>query len=427
MPSNVSHLPVSPGPGPGGGKGSGDATALEPVCAIIESGGGLLELVPTAARALDASLVLIDRARAVLAVAARSPAEEQALVKGGAGVETVELRVSDEVVGQLRVRPRGAPVPAPLLRTVAALVALEVERTGGPDRASRQVTGDFVAALLSRELTGREEIVAAGNELGIDLTRGGFVVVVRAHQIAPADHDWRARLLAVAERGARSTAPGSIAALSPAEDGGGVGEVVVLVSEPDEDAGRRVVEVIVRELNAHLAGVRVSVGYSRLAADPVDFHRAANEALLAANVAEGDEERPVLSFGETGAYRILLSAMSEDPAELQRFYAETLRDIVDYDERYGTELVQTLETYLESDGNVAGTAQKLFTHRHTVRYRLERVRERSGLDVGSSDGREKLSLGLKAMRVLGIAPPGGPASERGSEAGRVPRDPKDRS
>ena len=72
--------------------------------------------------------------------------------------------------------------------------------------------------------------------------------------------------------------------------------------------------------------------------------------------------------------------------------------------------MQTLETFLEADGNVAGTAQRLFTHRHTIYYRLERVRELSGLDVSSSDGREKLSLGLKAMRVLGIAAAGGPAT-----------------
>ena len=48
------------------------------------------------------------------------------------------------------------------------------------------------------------------------------------------------------------------------------------------------------------------------------------------------------------------------------------------------------------------------------------MRELSGLDVGSTDGREKLSLGLKAMRVLGIAHRGGPASEAGAGAGRVP-------
>ena len=44
----------------------------------------------------------------------------------------------------------------------------------------------------------------------------------------------------------------------------------------------------------------------------------------------------------------------------------------------------------------------------------------TGLDCSSTDGREKLSLGLKAMRVLGIANPGGPAFEPGAEGGRVP-------
>ena len=70
--------------------------------------------------------------------------------------------------------------------------------------------------------------------------------------------------------------------------------------------------------------------------------------------------------------------MSEDPGELQRFYAETVEPLVAYDDQYETDLVQTLETFLECDGNVANTASRLFTHRHTVRYRLERVRDLSG-------------------------------------------------
>jgi PucR family transcriptional regulator, purine catabolism regulatory protein len=133
-----------------------------------------------------------------------------------------------------------------------------------------------------------------------------------------------------------------------------------------------------------------------------------------------------LSFEETGAYRLLLPAMSEDPGELQGFFDETVAPLVTYDDQYETELVKTLETFLDADGNVARTAEKLFTHRHTVRYRLERVKELTELDVSSTDGRERLSLGLKAMRVLGIVPPGGPTQEKGTEAGRVPKEQKDR-
>ena len=94
-----------------------------------------------------------------------------------------------------------------------------------------------------------------------------------------------------------------------------------------------------------------------------------------------------------------------------------------YDEQYETELLKTVENYLDHDGNVAATAQTLFTHRHTIRYRLERAKELCGHDATSTEGREKLGLGLKAMRVLGIAPPVGPAGEPGSAGGKVSRQP----
>ena len=134
----------------------------------------------------------------------------------------------------------------------------------------------------------------------------------------------------------------------------------------------------------------------------------------------------VLSFEDTGAYRLLLPAMSDDPAELERFHEETVAPLLAYDDQYETELLRTLETFLDEDGSVARTSEKLFTHRHTIRYRLERVRELTGLDVSSTDGRERLGLGLKAMRVLGIMPSRGPAQEPGAEAGTVPRDGGDR-
>ena len=97
-----------------------------------------------------------------------------------------------------------------------------------------------------------------------------------------------------------------------------------------------------------------------------------------------------------------------DPAELKRFYRETVRPLVSYDEQYETDLLGTLATFLDCDANVNATASRLITHRHTIRYRFERVRELTGLDVSSTDGREKLSLGLKAMRVLGIQRPRDP-------------------
>ena len=53
-----------------------DLGALEAITDAVESGDGLPEVVRAAARALDSSLVLIDRSSSVLAVAARSSADE---------------------------------------------------------------------------------------------------------------------------------------------------------------------------------------------------------------------------------------------------------------------------------------------------------------------------------------------------------------
>jgi sugar diacid utilization regulator len=311
-----------------------------------------------------------------------------------------------------------------VLRLVTTLIASEVQRVRAPARASERAVAEFLQELLGRRLTDREAILERAAALGVELEAGAAMLVVRAHVHVPAEEGWRERVVQVAERGARAAVPGAIAASSGRAEASGA-EAILLLPGGEPDADDRAAEAALRELQTALPGHTFALGRSRHATGAAELPRAANEALLAANVADGsgDAENPdrVLAFDETGAYRLLLSAMSEDPAELQRFYAETIEPLVAYDEQYETDLVATVEAFLEADGNVAGTAQRLFTHRHTIRYRLERVRELSGLDVGSTDGREKLSLGLKAMRVLGIAARGGPATEQGAGGGRVPR------
>jgi sugar diacid utilization regulator len=392
-----------------------DLSLLAAITDAVEAGAGLPEILRAAARALDASLILLDTSASVLAVAARSPADERSLIRGVDDVTTLELKVAEAPVGRLRMRTRERSPDVALLRLVTTLIASEVERVRAPERASEEAATGFQRAVLESRMDDRGDLIARGKELGTDLGAGGSVVVVRAHPRMATEDDWRRRLLALAARGARSI-PGSIAA-ARAED---AGEIVVLVPDADGDAARRACAAIVRELESGLPGFAFAIGRSRRAPDPLELRRARNEALLAVNVVEGDPERTELAFEQTGTYQLLLPHMN-DTAELRRFYDQTVRPLVAYDEQYETDLLGTLSTFLDCDANVNATAARLITHRHTIRYRFERVRELTGLDVSSTDGREKLSLGLKAMRVLGIAAPRGPATEPGAEGGRVPR------
>lgn len=397
---------------------------LAAVTEAVESGAGLAAITRAASTAINASLAVIDRRSAVVAVAASSPEDERRLLAGEASTQSLDLRVADEAVGSLRMRMRDDNEPDPLaMRMVTTLLALEVERALAPERADQQVATGFIGDLVSGAVKDPALVDARVSELGIKLNEGCAFVLVRAVPRKPLADDWRGRLLLVVERTARSLHPRSLAAT--VERGGTqAGEVFVLVPGLEPESVAKAAAAIGEELDSSFAGFHFTLGHSRVTTETGDLFRTGQEALLAANVADaggdtGGDTVP-LAFESTGAYRLLLPAMCDDPGELRSFFAETIEPLVEYDEQYETDLVRTVETFLAADGNVAGTAQRLFTHRHTIRYRLERVRDLTELDCASTDGREKLSLGLKAMRVLGIANPGGPALEPGAEGGRVP-------
>jgi PucR family transcriptional regulator, purine catabolism regulatory protein len=390
------------------------SSPLDALSEAIESGAGLPQIARAASAALGADVALIDAGGSVLAVIAGSPGRERELLGSGDTVTELSLRVAEATVGHLRFRPRSElPEPA-MIRMVSTLLALEVERTRAPERAGEALVGGFVSAVLDRQIDDSRNLIARGKELGIDLEHGGSVLVVRVHPRRAAEGDWQARALTVLARGARSAVPAALAALRN-------DHIAVLVPGADATLSLRAAESALRSAESGMTGFVVVIGRSRVVADPMDLHRAAAEAVLAANVATPADESVLLSFEDTGAYRLLLPAMSEDPAELERFYSDTIAPLIAYDEQYGTELVHTLETFLDNDGSMAATYKQLYTHRHTIRYRLERVKELTGLDVSSTDGRERLGLGLKAMRVLGVRAPVAPVFEPGAESGRVPK------
>src|ERR1700754_1725921 len=167
-----------------------DLEALDAVTDAVESGAALPEVIRAAARALDdASLALTDRSGAVLAVAARSTADERGLLGDAPGVEAYDLRGADETVGQLRIRLRAdADDVAPMvLRLVLTLVASEVQRVRAPKRASEIAVAEFLHDLLGRRLTDRAELLERAAAIGADISGGASLVVVRAQLHVPSE------------------------------------------------------------------------------------------------------------------------------------------------------------------------------------------------------------------------------------------------
>jgi sugar diacid utilization regulator len=290
-----------------------------------------------------------------------------------------------------------------------------------------RLRGDLVEELMAGEPVSRESLVRRARHLGADLSRGAVAllgklqdphtegrVITDPRLVRRFLQQTRAVLDLHWPRSLVDWNSGRLLVLLPA-GARPVGEGV--------DGPEALALVLSRRLLAAtrqtVPGLALTLALSRFTPDPERLGAAVDEARLALSIGERlGRLGEVVTFEETGTYKLLFQVFAEKPEELTSFYEQTLAPLVRYDEQYQTELVTTLATYLELDCNLAATAGKLFTHRHTVRYRLDRIAELSGLDIGRSDDREKLSLGLKAMRLLGrrVRTGGG---ERPGRAGRA--------
>ena len=100
-------------------------------------------------------------------------------------------------------------------------------------------------------------------------------------------------------------------------------------------------------------------------------------------------------FDELGPYCFVLN----QPAHEVRAFSERVLGELVTDESHA-ELVDTLEAYLRTHGNLNAVARQLFLHRNTVRHRLRRIAKLTGADLDDPDARLGLQLAILGQRAL---------------------------
>ena len=152
-------------------------------------------------------------------------------------------------------------------------------------------------------------------------------------------------------------------------------------------------------VEASIAGLEALVAEAHRLADDLseaELPSGAATSLLAELRDAGLE----VDSGEADTYRLLAGVLIHSPTELRALRERTIAPLELYDADHETQLVETLEKFLAHHGSTTDTAEAMGLHRHTVGYRLTRIQEVSGLSPYESEGRERLSLGLKAKRIL---------------------------
>ena len=187
-----------------------------------------------------------------------------------------------------------------------------------------------------------------------------------------------------------------------------------LVPGLDEEDLFPLAERVVERVSEELRGpVRGGVGR------PVDagearrsFHeaRCALEALSFAAVSGGRQRRtatartaagPVrrlATYRELGTFQLLLSL--QDDEALRLFCDSILGPIEQSEGHYGGELMRSLEAFIEENGQWERAARRLYCHRHTLRYRIRRVEELTGRNLGSARDRIEFWLALRGRELV---------------------------
>jgi purine catabolism regulator len=103
------------------------------------------------------------------------------------------------------------------------------------------------------------------------------------------------------------------------------------------------------------------------------------------------------TFRDLGSIQLLLSLQDERGVEL--YCDSLLGPLVEHDQAHGSALLESLRAYIEANGRWAEAAAELKVHRHTLRYRMRKISELTGRDLGDAGDRLELWLALRAHQI----------------------------
>lgn len=288
-----------------------------------------------------------------------------------------------------------------ILHNVVTVTALELVKKKAVAETEKRLAGDFFDELIASDLY-EEEIARRLAFFGLEPQSPHLIVLVdidaegdgAAERGEAAALDVKERLhWTVDEFMARRDMLCISASRSDS--------VVVLVQPGKTDAQEIIgmagkLQAVIGEM---LPEVSVSIGIGRPHRQLTDLRQSYYEASYAIKIRKLKGEPGVIaSFDDLGSYGLLLGL--QDTLSLEVFYDSVLGKLQEYDDQNSSDLVRSLACFLEANGHWGDAAEKLYVHRHTLRYRMKRVEEITGRDLNQSQDRMEFWLALKAKELI---------------------------
>ncbi len=401
---------------------------------IVIQGGGWADLANEASRLLERPVVILDASLETLAASAGHPVAIPELTAKLQRPET-RGRLNEMSKSRKPFRFEGKDLPVMftlpvvasherlgflctftdadelssnevlILEHSATIAALEMAQDRVRFETEVRLKGDFVDDVISGGDPASDSLLRRGTFLGCDLSQGAAVILLGVDEVdglVPRKGVDQGELDRMVEQFftqcSRYVSRSELSSLVSLKSG----RVVIFVcggTAHDAGAQKRLAAAL-QDLGK-ADSLSISVGAGGFAEYPKQVGRAYQEALTALKVGRKlGGPGSMMHFYDVGTYRLLFEIWEKDPSEIRALYEDTIGTIDRYDQENGTQLRHTLAVFFKNDESLTQTAAELYAHRHTVRYRLEKIGEISGLSAFQTEGKERLGLGLKARSLL---------------------------
>ncbi|MEK4425804.1 helix-turn-helix domain-containing protein [Solibacillus sp. FSL K6-1523] len=146
---------------------------------------------------------------------------------------------------------------------------------------------------------------------------------------------------------------------------------------------------------------KASIGISNTVKVPKDYIKGFEEAKKAAEFASAfQKDSPVVHYDDLGILGVLFNA--EDPESMKIFMNKHLQPIIEYDQKNNSDLIRTLQIYLDNESVIQVSAEQLHVHYNTLRYRLNRIEEILNMDLSNPYNRLNIQISLLIAQLLKV-------------------------
>lgn len=140
------------------------------------------------------------------------------------------------------------------------------------------------------------------------------------------------------------------------------------------------------------------IGISNIYNSIENFGTCIEEALLTVELSEKILKKEIAYHKDIGLYKIILPYKNE--YAFKSFHREIIHPIIEYDKLYNSQLLETAIEYINNEGDFSKTANKLYIHENTVRYRINKIKEILNINGGFGSFYEQLSIAIKMHNLL---------------------------